>query len=239
MMNKIVVGNLKMWMDTSDVSDYLKAIQNLDNNYVIVCPTSIYVPYFLKRKFKVGLQDISEKDLGSYTGEVCAKQAMTMGIHYALIGHNERRLVDTDEVINEKIKACKKYNLTSILCIGESLKQHKYHQSKKVLKNQLKKALMNVGDLDRIIIAYEPIWSIGTNNIPSVKEISETVQFIKTYVEKHFHSNIRVLYGGSVNVENILMIRNIEEIDGILVGDASTRASEFLDIIDAFFIRQN
>ena len=98
---------------------------------------------------------------------------------------------------------------------------------------------MNVGDLDRIIIAYEPIWSIGTNNIPSVKEISETVQFIKTYVEKHFHSNIRVLYGGSVNVENILMIRNIEEIDGILVGDASTRASEFLDIIDAFFIRQN
>ena len=136
MMNKIVVGNLKMWMDTSDVSDYLKAIQNLDNNYVIVCPTSIYVPYFLKRKFKVGLQDISEKDLGSYTGEVCAKQAMTMGIHYALIGHNERRLVDTDEVINEKIKACKKYNLTSILCIGESLKQHKYHQTKKVLKNQ-------------------------------------------------------------------------------------------------------
>ena len=162
-----------------------------------------------------------------------------MGIHYALIGHNERRLVDTDEVINEKIMACKKYNLTSILCIGESLKQHKYHQTKKVLKNQLKKALMNVGDLDRIIIAYEPIWSIGTNNIPSVKEISETVQFIKTYVEKHFHSNIRVLYGGSVNVENILMIRNIEEIDGILVGDASTRASEFLDIIDAFFIRQN
>lgn len=240
-MSKIVVGNLKMSMATNEVSDYLKQMQQLKYDHVIICPSNIYAPYFLKQKYKVGLQNIYEEELGSFTGEVCPKQAATMGIKYTLIGHSDRRLLfhETDEVINKKIKAAKKYGMISILCIGESWKEHKSHQTKRVLKNKLKKELMNIGDLSKVIIAYEPSWSIGTNNILSNKEIIENVSFIKNYVLKHFNYDIKVIYGGSINIDNILMIRNIEEIDGILVGDSSTRASEFLDIIDAFFIRQN
>ena len=238
-MNKIVVANLKMWMDTSDVSDYLKEIQNLEYSQLVLCPTSIYIPYFLKHKFKVGIQNVFYEELGPYTGEICPKQIATMGIHYAIIGHNERRIIDTNEIINQKIKACKKYNITSILCIGENFHQRRFHQTKKVLKNQLKGALTNIGNLDKVIIAYEPVWAIGTNNVPTNKEIIANVKFIKDYVKKHFHSDVNVLYGGSVNVENILMIRNIDEIDGVLVGDASIHPKELKDILDAFFIRQN
>lgn len=240
-MDKIVVGNLKMSMITSDVSDYLKEIKKLNYKNVIICPSAIYVPYFLKHEFKVGLQDIFYEEPGSYTGAVCPKQAVTMGIKYTLVGHSDRRIYfhETDDEINKKIKAAKKYNMTSILCVGETLQEYKTHKTKKVLKRELKKALMNVGDLNKVIVAYEPNWSIGTNKIPTNKQISDNVTFIKKYISKHFHYDMKVLYGGSINIDNILTIRNIEEIDGILVGDSSTRASEFMDIVEAFLIRQN
>ena len=104
-MSKIVVGNLKMSMATSEISDYLKQMKQLKYDHVIICPTNIYVPYFLKQKYKVGLQNIYEEELGSFTGEVCPKQAATMGIKYTLIGHSDRRLLfhETDEVINKKL----------------------------------------------------------------------------------------------------------------------------------------
>lgn len=240
-MGKIVVGNLKMSMITSEVSDYLKEIKKINHKNVIICPSAIYAPYFLKHEFQVGLQDVFYEEPGPYTGTICPKQAVTIGIKYSIIGHSDRRTYfkETNDEINKKIKAAKKYNMTSILCVGETLKEYKSHKTKKVLKKELKKALMNVGDLNRVIVAYEPSWSIGTNKIPTNKQIIENVTFIKKYISKHFHYDMKVLYGGSINIDNILTIRNIEEIDGILVGDASTRASEFIDIIEAFLIRQN
>jgi len=232
-MKKIIIGNLKMMMKTDDVSDYLKKLEGIKD--VIICPTSIYIPYFLKNKYKVGLQNICGEDLGPFTGEVCPNQAVSMGIRYTLVGHNERRINfnETNEEVNKKILQANKYGMTSILCVGESLKEKNKNQTKKVLKKQLTECLKNTL-LDKVIIAYEPNWAIGTNEMPTNKEIEMYVEYIKEFIKKNYNHDIKVIYGGSISKENILKIKNIENLDGILIGGSSTRALEFKEIVDKY-----
>lgn len=235
-MDKIVIGNLKMSMTKNDVSDYLKDMKNLTNKNVVICPTSIYIPYFLNQPYKACLQNIYFGDEGHYTGEISPRQAISMGISYALVGHSERRkyLKETDEDINKKILEAAKYGMTSIVCIGEMLKEKKINKIKKILKQQILEDFKNV-PLDRVIIAYEPVWAIGTDELPTNKVIEELVDFIKNEIKKIYQfENTRVIYGGSINKENVKIIKNIENIDGILVGESATRSEEFLEIIDTY-----
>ncbi len=229
-MNKIVVGNLKTLLDANDIVDYIKSMSKINCNNVIVCPTSLYIPYFLKRNFKVGLQDISSCDQGLVTGDILARQAASMGIRYTIVGHSERRNSETVDDINKKILSANKYGITSILCVGEE-KQSK--KTKKIIKQYLKESLKNTL-LSKVIVAYEPMWAIGTNEIPDNKYIEDMTLFIKETIKKEFDSDIKVLYGGSVNKENVNTIKLIDSIDGVLVGNASAIPSEFQEVISKY-----
>lgn len=227
-MEKLIVGNLKNYMDINDVSIYLKESEKISSRNVIICPSNIYIPYFLKKNYKVGIQNILDSD-ETCTGEISASQAKKIGISCAIIGHSERRnkFNETDEVINNKIKSSLKEKLSVILCIGESLEQK--DNAINILKNQIIECLKDI-NLDNIVIAYEPVWAIGTGLTPSIGEINNIVINIKSIVKQIFNKDIKVLYGGSVNGENIADI--IKVVDGVLIGKASTDIEEFLKIIE-------
>ena len=180
---KLIVGNLKMNMVADEVSSYLRIVnKNIYSDNVVICPSSIYIPYFLKQRYNVGIQNIAVEEMGSHTGEISAKQAYSLGVKYALIGHSERRQVDgeTDLIVGKKVKTAIKNNLYSIVCIGETNEDKVMLRTENVLKKQLKYALKELilEDMDNVIIAYEPVWAIGTNKIPSNRDIKNTVSYI-------------------------------------------------------------
>lgn len=236
--DKIIVANLKMDMVVKDVSNYLNIINNkINDKNVVICPTSIYIPYFLKQKYQVGIQNIFYESKGAFTGEVSPKQIKSMGVNYAIVGHNERRnnFNETDTVINKKVKACLDHKIKVILCIGETKEEHEMLKTNYVLKKQINRALneIDIKLFDNILIAYEPGWSIGTGIIPKNEEIEDIIKFIKNLVNDNFnYQNIKVLYGGSINDKNINELKKIQGISGYLIGEASFNANNLLNIID-------
>lgn len=236
-MEKIVVANLKMNLNALQTSKYLEDISKiLDTKRVIICPTSIYLPYFLKKKYDVGIQNIASTEDGAFTGEVSASQVASMGIKYSIVGHSERRTYfnETDNIINKKVLIGIKNSLNIILCIGETKEEKDMLKTDKILKRQIINALRDVElkNLKDIIIAYEPIWSIGTGLIPQNKDIRITTKYIKGIVNNLYHEeiDIPVLYGGSVNEKNIEELDLIEELAGVLVGGASLDAQKLKKI---------
>ncbi len=240
-MEKIVVANMKMNMTASEIDEYLKVInKKISNENVVICPTNIYIPYFLKQNYSVGIQNVFFKNSGTFTGEVSPKQAKSLGIKYAIIGHSERRMYfdETDDFINKKVIEALDNKLKVILCIGESLEEKNLLKTDKILKKQLINGLKNVKveDLENVIIAYEPIWSIsdGVNPslIPTNDIIEKTIFYIKSIVLSEFDVNdINVLYGGSVNDKNIKELDKICNISGYLVGGASLDPKKLLGVI--------
>ena len=156
-----------------------------------------------------------------------------IGCKYIILGHSENRIMgDTDEIINKKIKSSLKENLKIIFCIGETLKQKKNNQTNVILKKQIKKGLKGIKNISNILISYEPVWSIGTGIIPKVDELKKQIVFIKKILSQNFSSKkIKILYGGSVNQANIKNLKQIEQINGFLVGGASQNYKKFIDII--------
>ena len=234
---KIVVGNMKMNLTASEINKYIKVLDKKElNNQVIICPSSLYLPYFLGKSYGVGIQNIAAYEMGAYTGEISASQAKSMGLDCAIIGHSERRgyFKETDEVVHQKIELSLQANLKVILCIGEKEEERDSLKTYKVLKKQIVNALKGFDEkeLKKIVIAYEPIWAIGTSKTPSNEEIRDTVSFIKDIVKTTFNVNMSVLYGGSVSEKNIASLNKIENINGYLVGGASTKADKFIKIIE-------
>lgn len=235
---KIVVANLKMNMIVSDVSNYLKEVNDkIVSDRVIICPTSIYVPYFLQNKYKVGLQNTFLRSEGAYTGEISPKQASSMGITFTIIGHSERRMYfDENEItINKKILEALKYHLKVILCVGETLEEKNLLKTKQVLRRQIVRALTHISEeeLENIIIAYEPVWAIGTSKTPTNDEIEKNIEYIKNVVnEKYSNTDIKVLYGGSINDKNINELNKIKNVSGFLVGGASLDPNKLFKIIE-------
>ncbi len=221
----IVVGNLKMYMAYNDI---LKYKDNIPDN-VIICPSSLFVPYFLNHNYQVGVQDVSMYDLGSHTGEISAVQAKQMGVTYTLIGHSERRNKETDEEINKKILKALENNLKVILCIGENKDEDKEDK----LKYQLLSDLKGINDLSNIIIAYEPIWCIGTGITPTNAQIEDTINFIQSIIRNNFNECVKVLYGGSVDKNNIDTLKKIDNVAGFLIGKASTDCNHLKEIVDS------
>lgn len=235
MENKLIVANHKMNMDAKEVNEYLKELGNINNKNLIICPTSIYIPYFLKKKFEVGIQNTFIHEKGSYTGEISPKQAKSLGVNYTIVGHSERRIYfnETDTLINKKVLESLNNNLKVILCIGETLEEKNMLKTDKILKRQIINALRDVVNIDDVIIAYEPVWSIGTGIVPESKEISATISYIKTIIDKLYPSNnVKILYGGSVTEKNIKSLTKIKEVNGFLVGGASLNTKSLLKIIE-------
>lgn len=231
---KLICCNFKMNLLREDIINYLNIIDGkIKKENLIFFPSIPYISTFSELGFKVGSQDISFKNFGSITGDTSVLQLKELGTTYTIIGHSERRkyFVD-DKYIDKKINLALKNNINVILCIGESVKED-IKKTQEFLKEEIDEAFNNNLDLiknNNLIIAYEPIWAIGSGIIPSNKCLDDTILFIKQYILDNFKLDLKVLYGGSVNLENIDTLEQIEVIDGYLIGGCSLKPENILEI---------
>ena len=237
------IANWKMYGNLSSINT-VKNVINLSKKTkfkkikIIYCPPYTLLRPLIKKlrksKIQVGAQNChTDNEFGAYTGSVNAKMIKSVGGKFVIIGHSENRLEgDTNKKINLKIKSSLKENLKVIFCIGENLKEKRNKKTNKILNSQIINGLKNVKNLNNIIVAYEPIWAIGTGIVPKSNELYKQVKTIKKILNKRFKSkNPKVLYGGSVNSKNISDLRQISSIDGFLIGGASQKSKNFIDII--------
>ena len=237
------IANWKMYGNLSSINT-VKNVINLSKKTkfkkikIIYCPPYTLLRPLIKKlrksKIQVGAQNChTDNEFGAYTGSVNAKMIKSVGGKFVIIGHSENRLEgDTNKKINLKIKSSLKENLKVIFCIGENLKEKRNKKTNKILKSQIINGLKNVKNLNNIIVAYEPIWAIGTGIIPKSNDLDKQVKTIKKILNKRFKSkNSKVLYGGSVNSKNISDLRQISSLDGFLIGGASQKSKNFIDII--------
>ena len=209
---------------------------------IIYCPPYTLLNNFVqklkKTKIKVGAQNCHQSSSsGSFTGFISSKMIKNLGCKYVIIGHSENRNKgETNELINKKIKTSLENSLKILFCIGESFKEKQSKNTKRILTNQIKMGLSKVRNIKNIIVAYEPVWSIGTGIVPKNNELKNNILFIKKLLKKRFKSiNPVVLYGGSVNPENIKDLSQINQIDGFLIGGSSKKSNKFIDIIKKTF----
>ena len=214
------------------VVKFFKNFKKRKSLKIIYCPPSTLIGPMSKKlrgsNIEVGAQNCHEQDVyGAFTGSVNSSMLKSVGAKYIIIGHSENRQAgETDRLRNLKIKSALKSGLRVIFCIGETLKAKRKKITKSVLNKQIKAGLKNIKNNKKIIIAYEPVWSIGTGIIPKSDDLFKTISFIKK--EK---KNYKVLYGGSVNPKNINQLKSINNIDGYLIGGASQDPKKFIDII--------
>jgi len=214
------------------VMTFFKSFKKNKSVKIIYCPPNTLIrpmtKKLIKSKIEVGAQNCHQNDnYGAFTGSVNSLMIKSVGAKYVIIGHSEnRQFGETNKIINLKIKSALKSNLKVIFCIGETLLEKRKKITKKVLSKQIKLGLNRIKDNRNIIIAYEPVWSIGTGLIPHSKDLFDTIHFIKKRMK-----NYKVLYGGSVNPKNINQLKSITNIDGYLIGGASQDPKKFIDII--------
>lgn len=244
----IIAGNWKM---NNDVEDSISLAKELKENYsnknnveVIVCPTytNLYpVNEILKNsEIKIGGQNIYPKLSGAYTGEISADMLKSVGCTYVIIGHSERReyFKEANNFLNKKIKTSLDNGLKPIYCIGETLEERESEKTFNVLEKQLKEGLANFSndELSKIVIAYEPVWAIGTGKTASPAQAQEVHAFIRKLLTElssdAVSSEISILYGGSVKPDNATELMSCSDIDGALVGGASLKADSFEKIIN-------
>ncbi|WP_440909460.1 triose-phosphate isomerase [Candidatus Pelagibacter sp.] len=194
--------------------------------HTLICPMAQMVK---KTKIEVGAQNCHhQNDYGALTGSINAKMIKGVGANYVILGHSEnRQRGESDKLINLKIKTALNNNLKVIFCIGETIKEKKNNKTNLVLSRQLKLGLQGLKFNKNLIIAYEPVWAIGSGMIPTSEDLYKTINFIKSKVKK----SVKVLYGGSVNDKNITELKTINNIDGYLIGGASQNSKKFIDII--------
>lgn len=234
-MKKIVVGNQKATLKKEEIINFVDYFKNKSIcRDVVVCPSMIFIPYFEKTNFILGSQDVSVKSGGATTGEVSGIQLKSVNIRYTIVGHSERRDMfnELSTTIVEKINKLLENDIVPILCVGEHLKDKNNGNQKDIVAKELMEVFDNVSSDKEIIVAYEPIWAIGTGLIPTNNEIEDMLSFIKDFVSDKYKKNIKVLYGGSVNSKNIDELNKISIVDGYLIGGASCKEEEFLHIIE-------
>ena len=232
---KLICANFKMNLLKKDIDEYLKIIKGNKLDNVIFFPNNLYINEFKKNNYLVGSQDISFKEFGAVTGDTSLLQLKELGITYTLIGHSERREYFLDNnYINEKVSLALKNNLKVILCIGENKNEFEENRTLEVLKEEIDLAFndnLEFINENNLIIAYEPIWSIGTGLIPSNNVLETTIKEIKNYLKDQYNMNLKVLYGGSVKLDNIDSLEIISNIDGYLIGGACLNPNNFLSLI--------
>ncbi len=225
-------GGLNSLKSLIFVVNFLKKFKKKKLIKIIYCPPNTLI-HALSKKLKLTSIDVGGQnchpniDYGAFTGSVNSMMLKDVGARYVIIGHSENRQNgENDRLINSKIKSAIKSNLKIIFCIGESLVEKRKKKTNLVLTKQIKIGLNKIKNKNKIIIAYEPVWAIGTGKTPNSKELSKTINFIKNKLR-----NNKVLYGGSVNSKNINELKLTNNIDGFLIGGASHNPKKFIDII--------
>lgn len=228
----IIALNNKCNLTKQEFLKYQEELGSLSTqNKLILCPTFLNIGHFNLKNVELGAQNVSSNDQGAYTGEVSAQQLQSEQVKYCIVGHSERRNYqqETDEEINQKIMRLLEQDIIPILCVGETKEEREKQLEKSIIEKELTIALANLTSeqKEKIIIAYEPIWSIGTGIIPTNDQIKEMFKNIKNMVP-----NNKVLYGGSANEENIVLLKEIKEIDGYLLGGLSLKPEKLKVFIE-------
>lgn len=246
MRKPIIAGNWKMNNTIKEAEKLVNEIKKAELNEgreAVLC-----VPYtslakvgelIEDRDIKLGAQNLHWEDSGAYTGEISPPMLKELRVEYVIIGHSERRQYfnESDEMVNNKVKKALEHGLSPILCVGESLKERESNREKDVIKNQLVKALKGL-DKDKfndIVIAYEPIWAIGTGKSATSKDANDMCKFIRETIDELFQETghiVRIQYGGSVKPETVDELMSMSDIDGALVGGASLKSDDFVRLIN-------
>lgn len=240
----LLAGNWKMFKTLPETVDLLKklapAVADVRDRDVVVCPpfTSLAAAVDALRGsvVRVGAQNMSENAEGAFTGEISGPMLRAVGVDYVILGHSERRQyhAESDALINKKLHKALKDGLTPILCVGETLAQRESNATFDVVSTQLLGGLASVEAVERVVVAYEPVWAIGTGKVATPAQAQEVHAFVRAELRKRFGASadaVRVLYGGSVKPDNIDVLMAQPDIDGALVGGASLKADDFARIV--------
>lgn len=233
-MKKIIAANWKMNKTNKEAKaffvEYAKLVKKTQNQVMFFAPFTT-LPTIVKQSkelgFVPGAQNFYPAKNGAYTGEISLGMITEAGVRAVLVGHSERRSIfkENDDVINQKIKMALEYGFKVVFCIGETLEERESGKTQNVLKKQIDKGLKGINVFNNLVIAYEPVWAIGTGLVASVQQIRETHAYIKSLID------IPLLYGGSVNDTNATEILSVEGVDGALVGGASLDAGKFARMV--------
>ena len=247
MRKPIIAGNWKM---NNTISDSLALIEEIkkhklnENVEAVVCVPFTSLSEVKKAiestNIKLGAQNLHWEENGAYTGEISPLMLKEIGIDYCIIGHSERRQYfnETDETVNKKIKTALKHNIKPIVCVGETLEEREAGREEEIVKEQVLKAFedIDIKDVENIVIAYEPIWAIGTGKTASSEDANQMCNFIRNIIKDKYNENtaknIRIQYGGSVKPNTIKELMEKEDVDGALVGGASLVAEDFVKLVN-------
>ncbi|KAL0207051.1 hypothetical protein P9112_012762 [Eukaryota sp. TZLM1-RC] len=238
---KFIGGNWKCNGTVESVKSLVETLNKADldqNAQIVVCPPSIHIPYAkstIQNKIEVGAQDVSQFGYGAYTGSINAEMLKDFGLNWAIIGHSERRSYfgETDELAAEKAVKAISAGLSIIFCFGESLDDYNAGKTNEIIKQQLRPLLSKVTEWDKVVLAFEPVWSIGTGVVCPTHQAQATHDFIRNMLKEEVSAEVaekmRIIYGGSVKAANCADLYSQPDIDGFLVGGASLKP-EFVDI---------
>lgn len=242
----IIAANWKMHKTVSETVEFLSKLKTKDlPRYldIVVCPTFVGLSEAVKfaagSAIKIGAQNMYFEEKGAYTGEISPMMLSDLSVQYVILGHSERRqlFMETDELINKKVHSAFAYGITPILCVGETLEQREMQQTEEVLRVQIERGLawLSAIQVEQIVIAYEPVWAIGTGRSSSPEEANMTIQKIREHIQEIYDTmtaqRVRIQYGGSVNPENIRQYLDQSDIDGALVGGASLSVESFYNLL--------
>ncbi len=245
-MKKLIIANLKMNTKPSEFKDYAMTLATkakLSKNSIVVCPPFTHLvaarEFLGGSKVAYGAQNISDEEKGSFTGEISASMIKDLGATYVILGHSDRRnkFKENDKLINKKIKTALANGLKVILCVGESLQVRESKQASAFVRKQIDDDLKGIyeNELEGVVIAYEPIWAIGTGKNATNKDISKMVGVIRKEIETQFSAKAAqkaiVIYGGSITINNYKKIISNEDINGVLIGGASLDVENFSVIV--------
>jgi len=255
MRQKVIAGNWKMFKTVSDAQELVRElkdkVQHIVKTKIILCPPAtnltIVNSLLADSNIKLGAQNLFWEPEGAFTGEISAPMIVSTGAQYVIIGHSERRqyFAESDDTVNMKIKSALKHGLNPILCVGEMLEQREAGITEQVVKGQLTGALAGItaDDMENIIIAYEPVWAIGTGKTATPQQAEEVHAFIRKLIAELYQDStahrIIIQYGGSVKPDNAAELLGQPDIDGALVGGACLQAESFSAIIAAAEEQQN
>ncbi len=243
--SKLIIANWKMNPSINDGIMLLEKIKEDIKNHnssskVVICPPSLItmhaISIFSDTSVSIGSQDCHYEETGAFTGDLSFKMFEEIGCEYAIIGHSERRSYhfENNLIINKKLKSLRDSQIIPILCVGESMDEKNSGKAHEAVMKQIDESGINLINLNPIIIAYEPIWAIGSGEIPKSNEIMSMHKIIHQKIRVESNSDdIKVLYGGSVNAENVKKIFSIPGVDGALIGGASLKKTEFFQILEA------
>ena len=247
MRRKVIAGNWKMNMLPNEAINFIQEletkIKGTEHEVVLCVPyTDIFYSVLNAQdtNIKIGAQNMHWEEKGAFTGEVSAEMLKSVGVEYVIIGHSERRqyFAETDETVNKKLKKALAVGLKPIVCVGETLEQREQGVTMKIITNQTEKALegLESSDVQKVIIAYEPIWAIGTGKTATKEDANDAIKQIREKIAEIYGQNtangVIIQYGGSVKASNAKELFEMSDIDGGLVGGASLKVEEFSNIVN-------